>query len=240
MGKNRKRRHRSPEVNDSSSEKDVIGSKKCDAKDSNDDNDQGPMKKKQRGKPLNGLVLSVSTLDVKGERHSDSGTSYRIVREDCIALGASVTAQVHKKVFAVICNQSAINNLTQRVRKGLKRKALLIDVEWIRQCKVQCSRVCYNKYLLNDMAVKVLDGKQSTKDERRIKKKIDETIDPLDSDEAIMRMNTGWSEPISLSCCCVCHETNRDDCKWCVACPVTLARKARKDNLCQEVTTTQA
>jgi hypothetical protein len=149
------------------------------------------------------------------------------VREECIALGASVTAQVHKRVFAVICNRSAVRNLTQRVRKGLKRKTvLLIDYEWIRQCKLQASKASYDEYLLNEMAEKIVKEKQVPKDDKDAS---DANVSPLDSDEAILRINSGWTDPVALNCCCVCHETNRDDCRWCVACDVTLAKKARNN-----------
>jgi len=38
--------------------------------------------------------------------------------------------------------------------------------------------------------------------------------------------DAGWSEPVSLDCCCVCHDTARD-CDWCLDCNVTLALKSK-------------
>ena len=39
----------------------------------------------------------------------------------------------------------------------------------------------------------------------------------------------GWSEPVQLDCCCVCHENNPPntitDCEWCKTCNINLALK---------------
>lgn len=37
--------------------------------------------------------------------------------------------------------------------------------------------------------------------------------------------NAGWSTPIQLDCCCVCHENGDDNCPWCLDCNLTLERK---------------
>lgn len=138
---------------------------------------------------------------------------------------------MHKKVFAVICNQSAVTQLTQRVRKAVKKKhALLIDVEWVRQCKIQCSRVDYEEYLLTELAETNIENRNN-KIKSKEKSKFDghqKSGDNGDVEEKLILPDAGWTEPIALDCCCVCHETDRDDCKWCVDCSVTLARKARQ------------
>ena len=237
MGRGRKRNRTKVEGSDGRTVEEYPGTNCKDIETENHGgHNEGLQRKKQKLKPLNGLIVAVSTLDVKGERHSESDSSYRTVREECIGLGASVTAQVHKRVFAVICNRSAVRNMTQRVRKALKRKTvLLIDFEWIRECKLQASRVSYDKYNLYDMAQKIVEESQVSRNLAKVKSESDVNVSSLDSDEAILRISSGWTEPVSLSCCCVCHETDRDDCKWCVSCPVTLSKKAK--NICREATT---
>mmetsp|Transcript_18484 Transcript_18484/g.22638 ORF Transcript_18484/g.22638 Transcript_18484/m.22638 type:complete len:234 (+) Transcript_18484:124-825(+) len=185
-------------------------------------------KRKREARPLNGLVLAISTLDVKGQKHTSSDSSYQAVAALCTELGAKVTPQVHKKVFAVICNTSAVNQLTQRVRKALKRKlSLLIDVEWIRQCKAQCDRVDHEKYLLDELAKTVMAKKEDIGNQQKNHTVTHHLPNDDDAEENTLNVNEGWSEAVSLDCCCVCHETDRNDCKWCVDCNVTLAKTSK-------------
>lgn len=44
----------------------------------------------KESKPLNGLILAVSTLDQKGEKHSSIDSSYQAVSALCVELGAKV------------------------------------------------------------------------------------------------------------------------------------------------------
>ena len=117
-----------------------------------------------------------------------------------------------------------MNQLTQRVRKAIKKKhSLLIDVEWIRECKLQQCRVDHNQYLLTELAEEIMDSRSNNGS--KSKSSVDvEIVDCCDDDE--LQPDKGWSEPVSLDCCCVCHDDNRDDCKWCIDCNVTLAKKA--------------
>jgi len=139
-------------------------------------------------------------------------------------------------VFAVICNQSAVTQLTQRVRKAIKKKhSLIIDVEWIKQCQIQQCRVDHEQYLLTDLALEVMekrsDNNKSEEQAANVGISNDNEMIVLekcsDNDQMSLHLTEGWSAPVTLDCCCVCHETNRDDCKWCVDCNVTLARKNR-------------
>ena len=68
---------------------------------------------------------------------------------------------------------------------------------------------------------KVLE-KENEREEGRVDKENEET-----EDGKVVDPDAGWSEPISLDCCCVCHETGRTDCEWCLDCNVTRDRKKR-------------
>jgi hypothetical protein len=117
--------------------------------------------------------------------------------------------------------------LTQRVRKAIKKKhSHVIDVEWLRQCKVQCCRVDHEEYLLTEFAQEAMD-KRSNNNSKEKSSTDNIHRENNDLDEMILETDEGWTEPVSLGCCCVCHETDRDDCKWCVDCVITLARKAK-------------
>lgn len=175
----------------------------------------GTKRRKRKSNPLNGLILAISTLENKSpdpDPDSNTGsTSYKEVCSLCETLGASTTAQVHKRVFAVICNKSAILQSTQRVRKALKKYIIIIDVEWLFKCQQEGMRVDHEDYLLTDLAKEVVAKRKLVEDNRN-----KDAVDVQDeSDEELLNTNVGWSEPVSLDCCCVCHDDDRDDCKWC-------------------------
>ena len=187
-------------------------------------------KQKKAKLPLNGLTFAVSTLDVKGKKHSSSDSSYQAVAALCTELGGKVTPQVHKKVFAVICNRSAVAQLTQRVRKAVKKKhSLLIDVEWLRQCKAKGCRIDHEEYLLTELAETTINNRSNISDLKHISSQ-EINVEYIDENDLDVNTAIGWSEPISLDCCCVCHETDRDDCKWCLECNVTIAKKSSQQS----------
>ena len=159
------------------------------------------------GGPLNGMIVAVSTLDVKGQSHADSQSSYKAVAELCESLGATITGQLHRRVSCLVCNQTAVNNATQRVRKAVKKSVPLVDVAWVRQCREQQKRVDLERFRLDDVAGKVIDS--------RVVKDSEITVTYAEADELPAN---GWSEPASLGCCCVCHENGDDKCPWCTDC----------------------
>ena len=131
------------------------------------------------------------------------------------------------------------------MRKVIKKKhSILIDVQWIRDCKSVGRRLDHEGYLLMDFASQQMREVTSASitnriittnasgDEMESNKKtlLNDNIEVDDyCNEALLNIvDEGWSKPISLDCCCVCHETDRDDCPWCVDCNVTLAKKRNK------------
>ena len=165
-------------------------------------------KRKRKGDPLQGMMVAVSTLDVKGKAHTDAQSSYKAISDLCRSLGASVTGQVHSRVTCLICNRSAVRHATQRVRKALKKNIPLVDVTWVRRCHEEGKRIAYNEYCLNELAINVLESR---------------TIDVDTADDALALHEipeSAWSEPTSLGCCCVCHENGDDKCPWCLECDV--------------------
>uniref|UniRef100_A0A7S4N7H1 BRCT domain-containing protein n=1 Tax=Odontella aurita TaxID=265563 RepID=A0A7S4N7H1_9STRA len=185
-----------------------------------------------REKPLNGLTVAVSTLDIRGSRHTSDLDSYRHVTSECLSAGASVTSQVHKRVYAVICNKSAVSQLTQRVRKALKRNILLIDTRWLRECVERGERVDHDAFLLNEMAEEAVRNRHSCVVSNGVDVDNENTIKGdgyqgiVDNEkEFCIKDCAGWTEPKNLDCCCVCHENGNLNCEWCTSCNVTLARK---------------
>lgn len=165
-------------------------------------------KRKRKGDPLQGMIVAVSTLDVKGRAHTDAQSSYKAISDLCRSLGASVTSQLHSRVTCLVCNQSAVQHATQRVRKALKRNVPLVDVAWVRRCHEEGTRIEHDEYCLNELAINVLKSRTIAVDTA------DDAIDLHDIPDS------GWSEPTSLGCCCVCHENGDDKCPWCLECDV--------------------
>lgn len=138
------------------------------------------------------------------------------------SLGATISPQVHKRVNYLISTDSAVQNLTQRVRQAIKRKVDVVDVAWVKECREKGRRVEVDNYLCNEL-VECLVAEKEKRD--RGSKKICTSIDVVQIDGA------GWSTPVHLDCCCVCHENGDDDCPWCTDCNITLARKAKAASL---------
>jgi hypothetical protein len=189
-----------------------------------EENEKGDNKRtKKSSKPLNGLILAISTQESKSGRvDGDSpDLSYKEVSSLCEKLGAIVSAQVSKKVFAVICNKSAVRQSTQRVRKALKKYTAIVDIEWLQKCEEEGEKVDHSPFSLTSLARDVSAGR-----EQLVKKSsnADEVHVEFESDEDILKSDIGWSEPVSFGCSCVCHDDGRTDCPWCINCSVTIAR----------------
>jgi hypothetical protein len=174
--------------------------------------------KQKRGNPLNGLIVAISTLEVKGQAHSEADVSYKSVAQSCRDAGAQVSGQVHKRVTCLVCTRTAVQHATQRVRKAYKKNLPLVDVGWVAQCQMENRRVEFGPYRLDEEAKKVIDklnqvietaAKQGEKGAKA--SLLEQEIVP----------ESGWSEPVELGCCCVCHENGAaDSCEWCVDCKV--------------------
>lgn len=158
-------------------------------------------------KLFNGLTMSISTLESK-ETQVESGQSMKSVKQTLISQGAMIAPQVHKRVRCIICTPQAIENLTQRVRQALKRGVDIVDIKWLNDSVRQGKRLEVDGYLRNDLARALMAEKKEQDDIRQRANNIDEVHIP---DHA----TGGWSEPIELDCCCVCHENGDFNCPWC-------------------------
>jgi hypothetical protein len=170
---------------------------------------------------LNGRVLAISTI---GEQESNEGESqahsYTAVHQLCLKLGATVSPQVHKRVFALVCTPLAVQRCTQRVRKVIQKQKTtvgLIHVQWLYDCQKENACIDWSPYSLNEL------GKESlVQFEARPCGAIPDSI----GEEEPSRISQLAEEvSIALDCCCVCHDTDRDDCIWCTDCNVTTKRK---------------
>ena len=112
---------------------------------------KGKKSTSRNGGVLSGLTLAVSTLD-KGVQHANNDDSYKSV---CTFIsensGAEVSNQISKKVFAVICNPSAVSQATQKVRKAVKKGVHIIDVQWVRDCVEEGEKLNFKDYILDEM-----------------------------------------------------------------------------------------
>lgn len=179
---------------------------------------------------LSGLTLAVSTLD-KGAQHANNDDSYKSV---CAFIseksGAELSNQISKKVFAVICNPSAVSQATQKVRKAVKKGAHIIDVQWVRDCVEDGEKLDFEGYMLDKM---LPESARQQAVENNNNEKIASSVDQREiTSSSVCREASkaiSYVKTIQLDCCCVCHENGTLDCPWCTECNVTLAR-LQKDN----------
>ena len=190
---------------------------------------------------FNGLILAISTLESKQTNTTSSSSTTTIkdvssinnktLKQTLTSHGATISPQVHKKVHYLIATDSAIKNLTQRVRQAYKRNVDIVNVNWIDECiknTKKCSRVDVESYICNELVKTLIDEKEREKK----KQNTSNGEDDGNTSDIPAEDNNGWSTPIELDCCCVCHENGDDNCPWCTGpentCNLTLARLARK------------
>jgi len=157
---------------------------------------------------LQGMVLAVSTFQKNNASTIDAkpidAVSYQTVADQCLALGATVSNQVHKKVVCVICSSAAVQQGTQRVRKAYKKGIPIVNVAWLNACKKQAQRLDFDEYIASynppaaaspdENNVEFVEGKKNCVP------------------------NAGWTKAISYGCSCVCHENGDKNCLWCHDC----------------------
>lgn len=183
---------------------------------------------------LNGLTLAVTTLDKKREDTS-TGTdaqqqqqlSWKNTIDKCKQYGANITSQVHKRVHALIVSDAAVRNATQRVRKAIKLGIPIVDISWIEACIKDGKRVDWAEYLRNDEAKEAAESKKkkSSFGGEGCEVKFDISADDANA-------TSGWSEPVELDCCCVCHENGDLECPWCTGeteCNLTKRRLGKEE-----------
>jgi len=201
-------------------------------------------------KIFNGLIVAISTLESKHNKgptttDNDNGSNdlyqnYKTLKQVLQTMGATISPQVHKRVHYLLSTDSAVQHLTQRVRQALKRNVDVVDVAWVKECREQNTRLNVEKYSRNELANCLMMEKEKPRGEKVLPannegkkgaandKKVDEGEC---SDNAPEEDNgVGWSTPVQLDCCCVCHENGDDDCPWCSDCNLTLARR-KKNNM---------
>jgi hypothetical protein len=176
--------------------------------------------------PLNGYVVSVSTLQSKEAVTSpeiESGSSeskrqdqwslssYQEVCKKCRDLGATVSELVSKRVMALVCSREAANQATQRVRKSIKRRIPILSVEWIVACHQQGKLVNMESYRLDSEAVKAINRRQNERQKQ--------STGTLDNDDRTEPFDSPLTKVIELGCCCICHEQGTTaNCPWCKEC----------------------
>ncbi len=122
-----------------------------------------------------------------------------------------------------------MTHATQRVRQAYKRNVDIVDVAWVTECIDVGKIVDVGKYICNKEVGCWIAEKEKEK-EKKMKKAANckSSVGDCDDKEPDIDeegIEGGWSTPIQLDCCCVCHENGDDACPWCVDCNLTIARK---------------
>ena len=173
---------------------------------------------------------------------------------------SALSPQIHKRLHYLIATTPAITHLTQRVRQAFKRNVNIVHVDWVKECVEQGRRLdVKEEYLWNERVGCLIKEKErlkkeedekklrqnqqqkNTKEKSNNKEGYDHDADDWnggdddinvygDKDDIPDDDNMGWSSPIQLDCCCVCHENGDDNCPWCGECNLTLARKCKNES----------
>jgi len=185
---------------------------------------------------LKGKVLSISTCDQDSadeEKEIQPSHSYKAINHLCRDLGAVVSSQVHTRVFAVICTPNAVKKCTQRVRKVLQKQKSqvgLIHVQWLHDCLKENKCIDWKPYSLNELGQEALLLYEENRKRTCIHinhEQVGEKDEIKKLDNKRKRMAMAEEVTIALDCCCVCHDTDRDDCPYCSDCNVTQAKKRK-------------
>ena len=165
---------------------------------------------KKNKQPLIGMLVSISALESASvndntKQCNSNNDSYKSLSAECVTAGAKISSQVHKKVQAVICTKNAVEHLTQRVRKGLKRSVPIVDISWVRDSIAVGQRLDIDGYLLNELASSALQNKQKGTENSSV-----------NSDKNVASLPDTNITLIEMQCYCTCHENGTTaDCEWC-------------------------
>lgn len=173
----------------------------------------GSTKRVKRSFPLVGKIVAVSTLSKSSVE--DCPENFKNVMNLCKQAGADTTSQVHKRVMCVVATDSAVDGLTQRVRKGWKKGIPVVRVAWVRHCMDKGSLQPFDDFRVAPRSAKAQanSSKPTATDTKN---------------ESAPGKSEAWSAPIELGCCCLCHDTCKGltECDWCIDCSVNTAAKA--------------
>jgi hypothetical protein len=194
---------------------------------------------------FDGMVLAVSNFNSSAEK--DGGRekmmkcrpeddtpqySYKSMVQQLKTAGATVSSQVHKRIYALIT--SSLKNYsndendrnkvtaastavpTQRVRKAIKLNVPIVDVSWVRDSLKEGRQLEMEPYVLNDKAAAIIADKTTTiSDEGDVK-----TMERRNVSSVKEKFVEICNNNVSLGCCCACHDSENAiyDCPWCVSC----------------------
>jgi len=177
---------------------------------------------------FNGLILAISTLESKtinkesSEATSDTYNNFKLISNLLKSNGATISPQIHKRVHYLVCTTQALDNLTQRVRQTLKRNVDIVHVDWVKVCLETGVRVDAQKYLMKSRARELMDEKEKAESKTIC---VEKTINDGYESDIPDENDAGWTSPVQLDCCCVCHENGDENCPWCTECNINLAKQ---------------
>ena len=141
----------------------------------------------------------------------------------------------------LLARRTAVERGTQKVRKAVKRGVEIVDIdEFVKGC-VERGKVYSEVPGDMNLTERAREVAESKKKEKEVgdNDNGDHNLSNEDSKNAFLVRDIdgnlvdpdaeGWSEPVQLDCCCVCHENNPPntitDCEWCKTCNINLALK---------------
>jgi len=185
--------------------------------------------------PLHGKVVAVSTLNKDGGNNNNGNDNnsllcnYKSVQALCERLGATVSGQVHPRIFCVVASREAVAEQTQRVRKAYQKHIPVVSVQWLQECQARRQLVpLTNEYRLEQHQSSSLDASSAKQHaEERPRDKNERKKRKMDRNDNTTSL---VEKKLDLGCCCLCHDEDSaldsTACPWCVDCSVNQAAAA--------------
>ena len=104
----------------------------------------------------------------------------------------------------------------------MKRNVDIVHVDWVKVCLETGVRVDAQKYLMKSRARELMDEKEKAESKTIC---VEKTINDGYESDIPDENDAGWTSPVQLDCCCVCHENGDENCPWCTECNINLAKQ---------------
>lgn len=142
-------------------------------------------------------------MSVDSEREGSGDVKFADVTARCAALGGTYCATVHKNCAFLFATQGAVGRKTQRVRRAIKCKVPIVNLEYLSACESTGLRPETADFELSVEIVEMTSGANEKSATQR---------PDIDS-------NAYWagSTHYDGGCSCACHDDGKASCEWCEA-----------------------
>ena len=157
-------------------------------------------------------------------QQDDTKFTYQMIKKMIEDMDGSCSSTVHKKVHYVIATTTAVDNVTQRIRKAIKWNIPIVSVDYIVDI--------YEKKTTSDNISSYLFSNEMIQERLRVYQDnlVDKCVDQDDNNnnnnkeeekEKKRKKSSSTSQEvmtcITYDCSCICHDRGEKSCSWCVS-----------------------